>query len=112
MPAASVVDPGGELLSELQLTIAERLEGWESIRIARGGRLTARAEGHPVGTPYVVIQADNAMNRDIARVLLQEYSGTSDLAWEHGWTGLALGDGQRVTELTLYPLASAVGHVG
>jgi hypothetical protein len=51
------------------------------------------------------------MNRDIARSLLRDCSGTTELAWDFGWTGRRLPNGERVTELTLYPVASLSGSV-
>ena len=101
----------GSGLNALQRTIAARLRNWDSIRITDSGLLTDGEAGYPAGSPYVVIQADNAMNREIARDLLREHSGTTDLAWGFGWTGRELDNGRRVTELTLYPVVSPGSHV-
>ena len=87
-----------------------RLRGRTAIRIACVGCLAQCEAGHPAGTPYVVIQADNAMNREIARSLLRDCSSTTDLAWNFGWTARYLLNGERVTELTLYPATSMLGH--
>jgi hypothetical protein len=91
-----------------ELILIARLHGRTAIRIARAGYLAERQAGHPAGTPYVVIQADNAMNRDIARSLLHDCSSTTDLAWNFGWTARYLLNGERVTELTLYPATSVL----
>src|SRR5947209_2532637 len=85
--------------SALERTVVERLRGWGSIRIASGGRLSVPEAGHPAGTPYLVIEADDATSRDIARTLLGDCCGTTELAWEYGWRGRFLDDGRRVTEL-------------
>jgi hypothetical protein len=90
--------------------LVARLQGRTAIRVARTGRLAQCQAGHPAGTPYVVIQADNAMNRDIAHSLLRDCSSTTDLAWDFGWTARYLMSGERVTELTLYPDASLVAR--
>jgi hypothetical protein len=106
-PRASV---RGAARNALEQTIAVRLRGWDSIRIARCGYLAKPAAGFPAGTSYVVIQADDATNREIARDLLCDCSGTTDLAWDFGWTGCYLEDDRRVTELTLYPAASSAAR--
>jgi hypothetical protein len=80
----------GGARSTLEHTIAARLRGWDSIRIARCGHLVEPAAGFPGETSYVVIQADDATNRDIARDLLRDCSGITDLAWDVGWTRLLL----------------------
>lgn len=87
--------------------MTQHIQGWPSIRIAGSGQLTEPEAGHEPGSSYVVIQVDNAMNRDIARKLLRDCTGTTDLAWDFGWAGRYLDDGERVTELTLYPVASS-----
>ena len=85
--------------------VAARLQGRTAIRIARAGSLGEAQAGHPPGTPYLVIQAGDAMNRGIARNLLRDCSSTTDLAWDYGWTPRHLPNGERVTELPLYPAA-------
>ncbi len=92
-------------LADFEDVLIARLQGRTAIRIARAGHLAQCKAGHPVGTPYVVIQADNAMNRDIARSLLHDCSSTTELAWDFGWTARHLPSGERVTELALYPAA-------
>ncbi|MEJ7892937.1 MAG: hypothetical protein WKF94_09875 [Solirubrobacteraceae bacterium] len=99
--------PAPALRSALADTVARRLRGWDSIRLARVGRLQQAEAGHPAGTPFVVIEADDAMNREIASNLLREHSATTDLAWEFGWTGRINEAGKRVSELTLYAHAAA-----
>ena len=90
----------------LKQLVTDRLQGRQAIRVARGGRLAESEAGFPAGTPYVVIQVDNAANRDIARTLLRDFSGTSDLAWTFGWRAREGQHGRRVTELTLYAASS------
>jgi hypothetical protein len=104
--SAQKPSPSDALAFERILTV--RLQGRTAIRISCAGCLAEHQADHPPGTPYVVIQADNAMNRDIARSLLRDCSSTTELAWDFGWTGRHLPNGGRVTELTLYPAASVM----
>jgi hypothetical protein len=66
--------------------VAAKIQGYTQLRVLKTGSLSTPEAGKPAGTPFVVIQADNAMNRDIAKELLRDHFGTTDLAWEYGWT--------------------------
>lgn len=94
--------------SSLDREVTARIKGYSQLRVVKSGTLSAPAAGQPPGTAYVVIQADNAMNRDIAKDLLREHCGTTDLAWEYGWTMRprpGRGSGH-FSELTLYAVPS------
>jgi hypothetical protein len=78
----------------------------DSLQITARGKLGHAAQGQMPGTPYVVITARTAADRDRARQLLASRLGTTDLAWVHGWIPRRLPDGRRVTDLTLYPASS------
>jgi hypothetical protein len=78
----------------------------DGLQITASGTLGHAAQGQMPGTPYVVITARTAADRDHAGQLLASRLGTTDLAWAHGWIPRRLADGRRVTDLTLYPAGS------
>lgn len=71
--------------------------------IADEGWLTSTYGGHPAGTRYMVLQADCALERELARRALTSLAGLPELAWEHGWRGRRLASGELVTELRIFP---------
>lgn len=77
----------------------------DGLQISSSGVLAHPADGQPARTPYAVITARTAMDRDRARAILASRLGTTDLAWAHGWIPRRLADGRLVSDLTLYPLS-------
>ena len=85
--------------------IRQRLRPFVGLGVGGYGVLDASAEGHPAGTPYVDIQADSALERVLARRAVEGLAGVTELAWEHGWRPCRLANGERGSELRIYPRA-------
>jgi hypothetical protein len=96
----------GCLVTDLYAQIVERLMPGLGLRVSSFGELEEPELGQPTGKPYVVIEAETAMDREIARQVLGDTSGVNALVWDHGWTPRRRSDGRRVTELKLFPAAS------
>lgn len=86
--------------------IAHRLKAYIGLDVVGHGYLDEPYGGHAAGTPYVDISAACAMDRDKARHMLATKAGLPELAWECGWRGRQLPDGQQDTLLRLYPSAT------
>lgn len=89
--------------------IAHRLKAYIGLDVVGHGYLDEPYGGHPAGTPYVDISAACAMDRDKARHVLAAKAGLPELAWECGWRGRQLPEGQQDTLLRLYPSAATAG---
>jgi hypothetical protein len=83
--------------------VVELLRRFVGLDVAGEGILEEPWAGHASGAHYLVIRAESGMERQLARDALGDLAGLTDLAWEHGWTGRRLGDGQVVTELKIFP---------
>ena len=83
--------------------IRRQLRPFVGLAVGEYGVLDAPDAGYPAGTPYVDIQADCDLERLLARRALEGVAGVSELAWEHGWRPCRLPNGDRATELRIYP---------
>jgi hypothetical protein len=86
--------------------VSARLQPYIGLDVSDHGYLDEPYGGHDAGTPYVVITADCAMDREKARAMLEDFSGLPELAWECGWRGRVLPSGKQHTELRLFPTPS------
>jgi hypothetical protein len=86
--------------------VEPRLRPYIGLEVVGHGYLAEPYGGHPAGTPYVDITAACGMDREKAQRILGAISGLPELAWECGWRGRLLPNGQQVTELRLFPSSS------
>lgn len=86
--------------------ITRRLKAYIGLDVIGHGYLAEPYGGHAAGTPYVDISATCAMDREKARRILAPTSGLPELAWECGWRGRQLPNGQQDTQLRLFPGAT------
>jgi hypothetical protein len=93
-------------VTELHAHIVEQLVPGLGLRVSSFGELEEPELGQPTGMPYVVIEAETAMDREIARQVLGDRSGLNALVWDYGWTPRRRSDGRRVTELKIFPAVS------
>ncbi len=99
---------GGALRRDgLEGRVRQLIGHLRGVVVSDAGVLPEDREGQPAGAPYVVITARSAMDRDIARDLLAAHAGTTELAWEYGWSPRRDASGARVTDLWLYPAGGA-----
>lgn len=93
---------------EAAAVVARRIGHLVGAWVAGHGALKEPYGGHPPGTPYVVIRADCALERELARQHVETIGGVPELAWEHGWAPVRLASGELVTELRVFPTSLRV----
>ncbi len=102
----SAIEPGKSAAPRFEDYI-RRVASWNlDVEVIAAGTLDAEQEGHPAGTPFVTIATNTALGREIARQDFAGYCSTTELAWEYGWTPVAIPGGRgHFKALILYPSA-------